>query len=331
MSIASDSPCSNPQAFLGYRAFSKLPAKCQDYFVLRKFETLASRTALYLQDVVTEYESKLEKLDDEARRFEDETYCVYNGTFRNDVVRERVQLVRTDIPNALEKYCGYCHSRHKYSAQLTISVDTFVNQFSQFSNHPKPDTNAIKDIRNYLNWRTVKFPSGLEMGPIDSAEVAFICDENHEDDLVPVQPSNRSPLRRYLERFTYMIFRKVGVPDKFKRKPPQRSDQGEEGATSIPLEEEYGDFVIWAKEETIEGVASFITGFISLAMLIGPLWVLNTVQTTNGKLGVITGFLVLFYLLMSFATSARTSETIAAVSAYSAVLTIFLTLSGSSN
>ena len=89
-------------------------------------------------------------------------------------------------------------------------------------------------------------------------------------------------------------------------------------------------YTVWANDKNIDRVAAYITAFISLAMLTGPLWVLNFVQGESSRLGVITGFVGGFYILVSNATTARPSETIAAVAAYSAVLTVFLTLGASS-
>ena len=100
---------SNPLKYLGYRDFTKLVAGSPDYFVLRKFETLAARTALYLQDVVAELEQRLVEMDEDASK-RGETN-INNGTFREDILDERIQLVRVDIPNALEKYCKYLSMR----------------------------------------------------------------------------------------------------------------------------------------------------------------------------------------------------------------------------
>ena len=94
---------SDPPKYLGYRSYSKLVTVCQDYFILRKFDVLANRTALYLQDVIFNYEEKLRVIDKEASLEDGPRYN--NGTFREDAVEDREQLVQVDIPNALERYC----------------------------------------------------------------------------------------------------------------------------------------------------------------------------------------------------------------------------------
>ena len=206
-----------------------------------------------------------------------------------------------------------------------------MTRYSHFVDHPKPDPNVLKDVRNYLNDRKVIFNEGAEQGPIDKQEIAYIADDKNEGDLIAVQPSRRSPMRRFLERLARAKISKSRFPS-FHLSRRKKPDGSEKGGTVCDPGNELTDFVVWATDETVDRVAGFLTGFISLCMLVGPLWILNFMQATNGKLGVITGFLVLFYLMMSFATSAKTPETVAAVSAYSAVLTVFLTIrSDSSN
>lgn len=61
-------------------------------------------------------------------------------------------------------------------------------------------------------------------------------------------------------------------------------------------------------------------------MLIMPLWVLNFVDGTVTKLGVITVFIATFFALAALATTAKVFETLAATAAYSAVLMVFLQL-----
>lgn len=60
-------------------------------------------------------------------------------------------------------------------------------------------------------------------------------------------------------------------------------------------------------------------------MLVGPMWWL-TFLTDNVKasLGVVTGFILLFTVVLASATSAKPFEVLAATAAYSAVLMVFL-------
>lgn len=75
---------------------------------------------------------------------------------------------------------------------------------------------------------------------------------------------------------------------------------------------------------------------LGLAMLIGPLWLLQHFSTGQSNLRlrliIITAFLMGFTALISLLTVARPFETLAATAAYGAVLMVFMQLnSGISN
>ena len=69
---------------------------------------------------------------------------------------------------------------------------------------------------------------------------------------------------------------------------------------------------------------------LGLAMLIGPLWLLQHYTTGDPdfhtRLIIITFFLIGFTLLLSFVTVAQTFETLAATAAYGALLMVFMQL-----
>ena len=94
----------NPLTYVGYRVFSKWTATDQNFFVVRKFGALAARTALSLQDTITEYEEKLDMIDRYTiRKTQDPP--INNGTLRDEIIDERKNLVRVLIPRALRDYC----------------------------------------------------------------------------------------------------------------------------------------------------------------------------------------------------------------------------------
>ncbi|PVH72583.1 hypothetical protein DL98DRAFT_595852 [Cadophora sp. DSE1049] len=63
---------------------------------------------------------------------------------------------------------------------------------------------------------------------------------------------------------------------------------------------------------------------LGLFMLIIPIWILKYVHEAAIKLGVISVFVALFLVFVSFATVAKPSETLGATAAYTAVLMVFL-------
>ena len=80
----------------------------------------------------------------------------------------------------------------------------------------------------------------------------------------------------------------------------------------------------------MEKFVTCITIALGLAMLIGPLWLLQHFSTTKSNLRlrliIITVFLVAFTVLLTIITVARPFETLAATAAYGAVLMVFMQL-----
>jgi hypothetical protein len=88
--------------------------------------------------------------------------------------------------------------------------------------------------------------------------------------------------------------------------------------------------VVLSNTKRLETCSSLLIALVGLAMLIGPLWILEFVTNTKQQLGIITGFIVLFFWVVAVGTNARVFESLAAAAAYSAVLMVFLQLGGSS-
>lgn len=69
---------------------------------------------------------------------------------------------------------------------------------------------------------------------------------------------------------------------------------------------------------------------LGVGMLVGPLWWLQHLSAKDGlkaRLAVITGFLIVFTILLSILTVARPFEVLAATAAYGAVLMVFMQIS----
>ncbi|KAH0545463.1 hypothetical protein FGG08_000464 [Glutinoglossum americanum] len=142
--------------------------------------------------------------------------------------------------------------------------------------------------------------------PIDDIEAAYI---DFGEDLIPIKPKQRSFLRKYIEP---SLLQK-GVRRFFQRKP-RDYDMINDGLT------------IWQDDSRVEGLCTAALAVMGLAMLIGPLWILEFVGGTHTKLGIMTGFIALFFAVVHVATTARVFEVLAATAAYSAVLMVFLQL-----
>ncbi|KAK8131107.1 hypothetical protein PG984_007545 [Apiospora sp. TS-2023a] len=77
-------------------------------------------------------------------------------------------------------------------------------------------------------------------------------------------------------------------------------------------------------DETTEAVATAGTFLVAALMLITPLWILQAIKSAQLKLGVITIFIVVFLGFLTYATTGRAFERLAATAGYCAVLVVFL-------
>lgn len=93
----------------GYQAYCKLLASESDLFIARRFKSLNVRVALRMQDEVSRLEEQLLHVEKESREHKD----VDNGTFRQDMVAERSQLL-DQISTSLYRY-SECRSLERPS------------------------------------------------------------------------------------------------------------------------------------------------------------------------------------------------------------------------
>ena len=83
---------------------------------------------------------------------------------------------------------------------------------------------------------------------------------------------------------------------------------------------------VYSKDSLVDRIVTFITMFLGLGMLIGPLWWLQNLSESKKRLEVITGFLFVFTVLLSILTVAKPFEVLAATAAYGALLMVFMQL-----
>lgn len=85
---------------------------------------------------------------------------------------------------------------------------------------------------------------------------------------------------------------------------------------------------IYSKESRIKRFITCATIVVGLAMLIGPLWLLqyNSKRGQSVRLVIISSFLIGFALLLSVVTVTKPFEVLSATAAYAAVLMVFMQL-----
>ena len=177
--------------------------------------------------------------------------------------------------------------------------DRYVNDYAQLARQPQA---PMEDITNVESW--------FENHPtaIDELESQYI---GHHEELISVQPKIRSWFRGILEMTHFLKI--PCIKPWFTRKPYDY--------TIIDDGRGY-----WQDDKKVETVSQFTIAIVGLGMLVGPLWWLNFVSAPESQLGIITGFIALFFVLVAVATTASVAEALAAAAAYSAVLMVFLQL-----
>jgi hypothetical protein len=139
-------------------------------------------------------------------------------------------------------------------------------------------------------WLYVNHP-----GAIAEEETRFI---EHEDDLIAVRSNPKSPVRKYFESSVWALGR---FPPIFQRQP--RDPLIIDGNT------------YWYDDEKVETFASGFISVVGLVMFIVPLWALDELGSSLAKLGLITGFVILFYVIVALGTTARPFESLGAAAA----------------
>lgn len=171
-------------------------------------------------------------------------------------------------------------------------------QHTTLRSHPKVPQFDIDSLKNWL-YNAQK--------AINPEEVSYL-DEQH--DLLSVVPATAaSPLRQFLDHSSKFTFMKI-----WRKKTPQRAE-----AFWV-----YPETLHYSSEARMERFVTLMITVLGMAMLIVPLWALAITPGTMKRLGIITGFVLLFTALVAGTTVAKPFETLAAAAAYSAVLVVFL-------
>jgi len=129
------------------------------------------------------------------------------------------------------------------------------------------------------------------------------------EDLVQLVPKSITPLRQLLVKSTSFRLSRLWA-----KKPPD-----------LPVHSiTHPEMVYYSSDARIDSFIGVTITALGMGMLIAPLWVLAYTEVRWKRLGVITGFIILFLGLVAFTTVAKPFESLAAAAAYSAVLVVFL-------
>ncbi|KAI0440058.1 hypothetical protein F4803DRAFT_528873 [Xylaria telfairii] len=293
-----------PWKYIGYKDFAAYTASDPDFFALRRFDRLHTRSLLTLQDQLGELEERLDQMDSQLsnrntkliganpprvinihlerdRLSHDVPRDVNNGTIRDDLA-ERTTLI----------------------AQVTAKLgqyDEAVIRYSQMRGLFPASKENVSNIKAWLHNNN---------GAIMEAETQFIhnCDE-----LISVC-APKSTVRQWFEN--QVVLRAHPKLRFFGMKAHQRS----------PLNPHEEITTYTFSDKAVEIFGSLMVFAAASAMLIAPLWILPSLGTLEQKLGVITVFILLCLGFLSLTTLGRPFERLAATAGYSAVLVVFLQL-----
>ncbi|KAF2132947.1 hypothetical protein P153DRAFT_309790, partial [Dothidotthia symphoricarpi CBS 119687] len=178
-SVMVDEKAKRDQAwkFEGYKAFSKWMASEDDFFVFRRFESLNAGTILWMQDHISQLESRLHQIHKDIEESKPEQ-SLKNCSFRWDAkyMQER-NMIMSELSRQLLHYNQY------------------IDSFSKVRARPRAKP---RQIRNVCNW--------LARDAIDPDEAAFI---DHKSDLISINSRNRPPLGQWLEACSKLHFFKL--------------------------------------------------------------------------------------------------------------------------
>ncbi|KAJ8126334.1 hypothetical protein O1611_g7303 [Lasiodiplodia mahajangana] len=156
-----------PWKYVGYRGYTNIIASEDDFFILRRFNSLNVRIALFLQDEIVVLESKLAELDERTSRKSSED--IHNGSFRQD------QNDRTTVLNEIRK--------------AILKYNEFILQQAEMKKFQTP---RGQDIRSLCNWH------------YNHDDGAILLDERkyleHTGDLFSVIQKDKAPLRKLIDR-----------------------------------------------------------------------------------------------------------------------------------
>ncbi|KAI0881853.1 uncharacterized protein GGS22DRAFT_191575 [Annulohypoxylon maeteangense] len=268
-----------PWKYIGYKGYSSFLASEDEFFILRRFNTLNVRIALSLQDEISWLENKLSEIDQGYSRRD--VVDINNGTLRDDQ-NDRAELLNRIIP------------------KIRYYNDFIIQQTTMNKYQPAP-SRVIESIRN---WHF-----NHDYAAINKDEQSYL---DHEKDLISVLPKDKSPVRRLIDHS-----RRLRTFSIWKRDQPNIPDYD-------------ATFVSYYSDKRIDGFASGLITSAGVILLISPIWILQSLQSQIEKLVVITVFIFVFLLALSFAMATKPFEALGATAAYAAVLMVFLQLGSSS-
>ncbi|KAF2705066.1 hypothetical protein K504DRAFT_506536 [Pleomassaria siparia CBS 279.74] len=151
----------------GYREFSRWMASDDDFFIIRRFQSLNANVILYMQDRIPQIEERLAEIH-------------MNNENAPDVEKRRNNSFRWDMKHEVE--------RDKLLCELTSLLhhyNQYVDTFSKIRERPRADKSQVTNLHEFIN------RNAITKKETDFAE--------HRPDLISINAHRSSPLGRFLE------------------------------------------------------------------------------------------------------------------------------------
>jgi hypothetical protein len=178
---------------------------------------------------------------------------------------------------------------------MLTQIDQYIEAFSKIRTRPPADQKYIHHIKVWLH----------NTATINEDEASFL---DHTSDLIAIVPRTRPPLSRWLGHCKEMLrFLKHRFLSWHVNKLP--------GVDPIATR---------SKQSELRSFTNFGIILVGLVMLLAPIWWLEYILDSRQRLGIITGFICGFTLLLTLGTVSRPFEVVAATAAYAAVLMVFM-------
>lgn len=269
----------------GYPSLAKWMASSEDFFILRRFGSLNARVLLLMQDRIVELERDLHDIDEEARRAPDE--MADSSTLRDDPQEQRLATLDKLIP-ILREYSKPQFMKLVHQVDFWLMLMSLVDEFLVAHSHVQEWPIARKyHVENVKNWFF------NNPGAIAEQEREFI---NQTGDLVALGCSPPTPLRNLARQFPWLI-----------KLLPVRATPRTQHVQSPSTN--------YHNVNKVEKALFIVVVALGLLLLLGPMWALQFVSDNVKRLGIITGFILVFTALLSAASVAKPFEVLAAIAA----------------
>ncbi|KAI0545138.1 hypothetical protein F4679DRAFT_562196 [Xylaria curta] len=171
----------------------------------------------------------------------------------------------------------------------------FLIQQSQLREYVRAPS---RDIKSLQTWH-----ANHQNRAIDDEEQRYL---EHNQDLIRLEFNNKTPLRNWID--SSLALRTLSIWKKQSRAAPKYEASN----------------VSYYSNTCMDSFASGTIIFIGASLLITPIWILQAIEYLQIKLAVITAFVLVFLLVLSFVMVSRPLEALGATAAYAAVLMVFI-------